>query len=335
MMNVLTTKMLAAFFTATATFAAVLPAATAANPVLAAQTPRKQGGNPAKSQANLQVTLENTPNVVAGEPIVLHYVITNTAQTEDEGIAADLGEYYGKLYTMKLVSQNGTVLPLLPKPSRRLPVSPISTEGGILMAGQSREGFVVVTQRFAMTAKGKYTLTFDANIPYMRYNPNGASQMIDYQNLRTTGLAIQGKYSFPLTVREAAPGELANVASQLRRRFLASTDVKQKERIATALFSMSPSEVLAFWKRLAYEASASDRPLIAKALAQTFTKEAADVLVKMEFNHPVQDNNGNAVSVMQTISEMSDASDAELKKYIQSLFAAHRVKVPSYPTAID
>ena len=289
-----------------------------------------------KSQVDLKVNLENELSVVAGEPVTLHYVITNTAQNEEEEIAADFGEDYGKLYTLKLVREDGTVLPLLPEPSR-----PRSTGGwgsspsGFLGSGQSREGFVVITQRFALARKGKYTLTFDANIPYTRYNPNGPNQMVDFGNLRATGLATQGKYTYPITVREAAPGDLISVANQLRRRFFASNDAKQKERLATALFSMSPSEVLPLWKRVAYEASASDRPILAKALAHTGKKEAADILVKMEFYHPVQDSAGNAVSVMRNISDMSLAGSADLQKHIQSLLAAQRAKLPSYPIAID
>ena len=60
---------------------------------------------PIKPQVDPKVTMENGPEVMAGEPIVLHYAFTNTSPYEGDWVVADFEEHYAKLATLTPVGE--------------------------------------------------------------------------------------------------------------------------------------------------------------------------------------------------------------------------------------
>ena len=270
---------------------------------------------------------------VLGQPIVLHYKITNRSNVQ--GIATQDDHYFRRWYQGVLVDENNRVVRTLPDPRPEHPAGAYSSPNPIFEPHAVREGEIVVNKLFAITRPGAYTLTINVNMPY-----TGVQNVLDVHGdrdayIRSVGTVIQRTFTFHLTVKNTDPEYLRRLADSLRGKFLAEGDPARQRIYQDELFAMPDTAAEAAWRTLAFDATVPDRLALAKALAETQSLKAADILVKMEFEMPISVIGAPPFSLLRTLKDMSNQGSPEMKATIGRLLAKHHTSVLQVPGISD
>ncbi len=273
-----------------------------------------------------------TKTVMQGEPIVLHYSLTNFG---DQKIGTHFGIYNDDWYTLSLVDQTGH--PIRPLPDLR-PVRPTSpayrTPNPFLPPGQTRTGDIVLSRFFAISHPGKYILSVDVHLPTVEVsmeeeNPSHVEEM-----LRTSSTEFRNTYRFSFVVIIADPAKLQATAEGLRQAAVQNRTKGDLSLSVDQLLSMPVATALPNW--LALVTGANGRPdLVVKSLSDFPSPRAADILANMAWDTNWQQSKYPADRILTALREMRETPDGSLRQHIDALFANHGIKATDVPQAVD
>lgn len=267
------------------------------------------------------------PTVMAGEPILLAYEITNPSDANRE---LYLGRDGDDWITAALVDEDGH-----PAKARTIP-API--RGGAYSAGM-RVGpleqcfdSLVITREFQSLHVGRWELRIGAR-PYSSFRPSRPLEMAAVPSL-----------SFTLNVTAPNPARLREIAATYRRTAAGRQGVQEESQerqesserrvrqlhqaitALRALLSMPEEYALAEWQALADIPYFRHSQLLMKELAHAMTPSAADILAQF------WDPNPGPLLIQEfpvvLLDMMYRAGDAMLRQHIEEIFAGYGKAIP-------
>ncbi len=261
---------------------------------------------------SLQMSLATPSAFSLGEPIILHYKITNnTGQRQWVYMGQDAKGWLSE----RLVDQDGASVAPLPDAAPSPP-------GGIHFNGPSidmdYEGDTVVSQRFVIPHPGHYTLTVHATLT-LGVRPPESNQSAD---------GLESDFTFPLTVTAADPAKLAAVAQGYERMAAAYKSPQWHGWYVDALLSMPEEETLPAWRALVNEPDPMFviRGQVTEDLLRVNTPAAADVLAEMLFAPGLASD--ASATIGRCLDEMYNAGSPTLRQHIADIAAAHGLSLP-------
>lgn len=294
-------------------------------------------GTSASVSADADVPLDasmrmTTKTVMQGEPIVLHYSLTNFG---DQKIGTHFGIYNDDWYTLSLVDQIGH--PIMPIPDLR-PVRPASPAHRIpnpfLSAGQTRDGDIVLSRFFAISHPGKYTLSVDVHLPMVEVSTGEENPSHVEEMLKTSSTEFSSIYRLSFVVTMTDPAKLQATAEGLRRAAVQNRAKGDLSLSVDQLLSMPVAIALPNW--LALVTGANGRPdLVVKSLSDFPSPRAADILANMIWDTNWQQSKYPADRILTALRGMRETPDARLRQHIDALFANHGIKATDVPQAVD
>ncbi len=280
---------------------------------------------------DVQVTLASGAYLSLGEPIVLHYQITNsTGQT----LVSHLGVYDTEWYTLELTDALG-------RPAVSIPDTRPADPGGLhisaerfLPPGKGPEGYIVMARYFTLTHPGKYLITFRAHLRSAPFSADEASPHELKQALSTSGTVKTQVFAFPLTVTNTNTLRLKKTAEALRQQLIQEKQVSRIRMLDDALFSMPEAQAAPSWEALA--SNPAYTLLVAGELGRVNTPKAADMLAQMLRNPRLSPDEVTTVS--QSLNEIYNNGNAPLKSHISGIAASFGISMPkkvTMPVAAD
>lgn len=272
--------------------------------------------------AGLEMSLD-THTFLRGEPIVLHYKITNGGDREmypdlRDGRNQCLEEHYKGWFSLALKDTAGKTAPavsFLPPAS-----GGAYSRGSRVEAGASYADSLVVNQWVVADHAGSYTLSVHVRLPCTL--GSGASQF---------WFPLTKDFSFPVIITPADSNRLRLKAGTLRAGWMAGSDRSQRALTLRSLFALPEQEGLPEWQALVADDSltGNDRQRAAEEIAQTKSLAAVDLLAQLCWGPQEQERTG--VPMMIYLSNMWIFGDAAMKKHIEELAAQHGEQMPFKP----
>ena len=272
----------------------------------------------------------SSPTVMMGEPLVLFCTVTNASP---EIIATYMGINLEGWLTYRLVDAAGQAVADLPDPRTKNPGG-IHVDGPRISPRGHFQSHVVLSQRFALTHAGQYSLTVQVYLPYA---PDERDNSIWPEHFEAIyGTVFRAERTFPVLVTEADPGRLRSLAEALANQFVQGLPYNDTILIES-LFSIPEEYALPSWKKGAYASGLSHIGALqdtARELTRLNSFAAADILADMIWK-PAQ-TSAEAWSRLSWISlhNMYFTAGPELKQHIQALFQEHNQALLEAPILI-
>lgn len=277
----------------------------------------------AATPINVEMTLATGSTLVQGEPVVLHYKITNAA---DQDASARLGTEDKEWYTIKVIDSAGKHVPSRIE-SRPLQVWEKGPRGVTVQSHRFQQGYLVSKYLFALP--GKYTLSVHVRLPYGLVTESNTVKREPLEKEFTE--VYENDYSFPLTLMPANENRLRANAEALER---AASNRGQSWHPAfiQALCSIPEEQAWPSWQALADDPSVSESSKVelAKQLVLLHTNKAMDILASMVWN-PAQPL-GGPVSAADWLMQAYISGDDQLRKHIKDIYARYNVPFPKHPS---
>lgn len=278
---------------------------------------------------SIEVSLATPPTIVLGEPVILHYKISNTSAGN---VGIRLGDHDDAWYTLSLVDAAGRkakartdlftedAFPEDLGGARALPHPYIA-------AGDRRESDIVVTRLFAIPRPGKYILTVHvqasyAPVPATQENPSRLEAALD-----ANGDVLTQTYTVALNINNADPARISAAAEALRQQIAhpRDRDFGRVQALSDALFSMPEAQAAASWEALA-AVDGKSVGLIADRLRRVHSIKAADILAQMMHNPNLPPDEIPFVS--RCLNQMYNTGDARLREHIRQIAASSGITLP-------
>lgn len=268
---------------------------------------------------HVAISVATSSEITLGEPIVLHYCITNDS---DHELLYLRGPYNTMWYTFTLADsaeQSASVVPDA-RPTKpggaQLGVGPY----GVLHANSTTQGYIVATRYAVPLHAGQYTLTVHVNMPYADY----VGTLRDKASLSELTHECFVKFQ----ILPANPARMRSQSQSLANLALQSKDASDQSALIEALFTMPMPEALPAWKSLIANQNASPRILehAADQLVRLPFVETADILAAMAWPATRHKIGSAAPQAQQCLKRMYDAAaGANLIKHIAAIYAAHGI----------
>ena len=212
-----------------------------------------QAGSPMTGPLSVKMSLATGQTVSLGEPIVIHYGLSNTLTGEH--LILSRGALPDDWYTISLTGGSGqAVKSIASRHTRRSSGLFQDKEVGIMHGGKAEGSIIVPTYR-TLTRPGKYTLYIHVKQPYVS-EPDAP---IDVDP--ATHFSLDQNYMLPVTITAANPSLLRNTAERLRLEAESPLYSGSSSSAVEALFSMPENPALASWQLLISDPHVPERVL--------------------------------------------------------------------------
>lgn len=285
--------------------------------------------------ASVEVALATPVTFSLGEPIMLHYKLSNLSS--DTNLAVLSGIYNTSWYTLGLTDAKGLPVRLIPDTR---PLDPPGFHAGdvsVFAIGDKRDswqdGYIVASKSFVVPRPGEYVLTLHINAAYAQVAPTLEDPTAMKSMMKSSGTTLVRDFHFPLTITAANPDVLQAKAAALQ-------EAIDKEPISTLLlpemdelFSMPEAQAAAVWEKMALQAKPMNRELIAGKLAELSSAKTADILFKMADNPA-----SGSGFVGDKLAEVYNHGSPALRQHIKSVAMQKGIQLPEQiviPRVID
>lgn len=269
------------------------------------------------SSLTVQTALASGNVTSLGEPIVLHYTISNPT---DKAVTYNVGPSNTEWYTLRLVDGLG-------RPSNALPNRPARTQGGLynfpvvsIPPGTSCDGDIVVTRYLAPSHPGNYTLGV-----HLQFSPPAAWETPSSEPVVTRQTQ---DFAFPITVTAANSIRLKAIAEQLRQKALDVNSVGKSRLVLERLLSLPASEAKPSWEALINHPTTPSTVLseMAEQLGISGSSAAPELLAQMLFNRPPGTGSNDTLvraSVDRALTEIYDTGNTQIRQTMTQAFINH------------
>ena len=267
-----------------------------------------------------KVSLLTKSTFVQGEPIILHYSVSNTS---DEKLGLDWGGKEG--YSLALTDQTGAMSVIQHKqPTNRGAYAEMDP---FMRSGGKYETFFAIPQRSVNLRPGRYTLTVRVRLPYTTTESNEQNPLKVEKKIKASGNVFSKDFRFPLIVTAPNDGVLRSTAASLLKSI--STRPYGPEYIADtdALFSMPEAQAAASWQELATYPNAMNSSLIADRLGSVGSIKASDLLLKMLDNPALPP--AASMLVSRKLAEVYNSGNTALRSHLKNAMMQRGVNVPN------
>lgn len=266
------------------------------------------------------VTMTTNNTITQGEPIVLHYHVTNTG---DKELAMGISMDETRFLTQSLEDASGEVT----QGHRQADTTDDQTglfNGGVIASHSSRAGDVVANRWFRPLAPGTYTLSVHTSISY-----GDADQVAQTVPHTKIGDFRQDReeFQFQVVVTPAMPSRLQTMAEQLEQEIVQQPtwNSSQRQLLLGELFSLPEAQALPSWKKLASSSLSWALNDFIENLMHIKTAATADILLDMIVSHS-KDPNADIYIHSALINAMAVTyrdGDLPLQQHIRALYAAN------------
>lgn len=268
------------------------------------------------------VTMTTSSTITQGEPIVLHYRVTNTGSKE---LAMGISMDETRFLTQSIEDTGGNVT------AGKRPVDANSTDdqtglfnGGIIASHSTLTGDVVTNQWFHSLAPGTYTLSVQTSISYG--DADQVAQTVPYTKVRDFRQDRED-FQFRVVITPAVPSRLQATAQRLEQEIVQQPawNTPQRKLLLGELFSLPEAQALPSWKKIAAS------PLSSWALSDVVdnlmhikTAATAGILIDMivsQSQKPYADIYINS-SLVSAMAVTYRDGDPILQQHIRTLYAS-------------
>jgi len=277
--------------------------------------PQQASGEP---ELQVQMSLNSNSTFSLGEPIVLKYKILNTSIDRAETYT---GTDQKGWITETLSDAQGHVVPIeathLWHQSGGAHMDSVSVS-----PSASATGYVVFDPWATVQAAGKYKFSVHTRLPYAL---GAQAEEVARDRYEDTGDVAVGDFTFSLVVTPRASQSLKRAAEILKRNVQDAKLHDWSSAFVEALFSMPEADVSSVWQELISDPSTSAfvLGLAAEQLARLHSITAADLVAQMRWGAARPLKAGETPLGAVELDRMFQFGDAELRKHIDSLYAAH------------
>lgn len=273
------------------------------------------------------VTLTTSHTLSLGEPIVLHYEVSNNSTAEQ--LSFEGGPHHQGWYRLSVTNATRkriTAAMLKPSLDELNPQGLHQSPEISLLPGGSIEGDIVATQVLAITQPGDYVLTLRVPITYY-LEPIGAW----YPKGRPADqvpMTFTRNFDFPLKVTPADPKRLQATAETLSRELQDVKYAGQSKALLAALSSLPEAVALPSWQALVLDPAISPAVLskAVELLGGLRSPGAADLLGQALFDRAPSvgaDEDGVRASARKAVAEMYNLGDDQMKQRLEQVYAQH------------
>ena len=292
--------------------------------IVAMQPARAEATYPEPLQ--VQMKLVSAKTFAPGEPVVVHYTITNASLSDEAALT--VGDNGNEWYNIKAVDAAGRLVPprLLLAPQVRRQEGSYQSAERTLAPGQKVEGNIVASDFLPVTLPGQYSLHVGVSLAYiMKPTAEEASaETIDGSH------KLSVDFAFRTTVTAKNPATVRAVAEQLRRQLLDATSTENSKTTEEELFAMP---ALPVWQSLVTDPATNDIVLTdaAEQLSLRPSRSSADLVAQILWEPgagPETRSVAQNERIWSAMSRIYDTAPPSLKPYIQSLYIEHGVSAP-------
>lgn len=290
----------------------------------------------ASCPVKIQVSVDGSSTMLLGEPLSLHYRMTNVSA--DQGVGVGLGTNGTQWYSLSLTDASGKSAQIVPDDRPLNPRGLHSTGTYFLPPNGYQEDHIVVTRFFRFLHSGKYTLTVKSHVAYATEVATEETSLDSSlgQDIRSSGKTSTGEFVFPVTVSESDPVRLETRSTALREAATAEKHGQKYRALLDALFSMPETQAARDWEILASGAGRMDSEVIADELSQVHSARATTLLVQMLDNPNITADEKSYIKTK--INETYNSGDSQLRANIKSIAASRGIKMPEHvamPQVVD
>jgi hypothetical protein len=276
----------------------------------------------------VQVTLATNSTLSVGEPIVLHYKVSNNSTTKQ--LSFDSGPRHEGWYRLSLTNATGKQITAATPQSSLDEVAPQGLHPASeisLLPGGNTEGDIVATQSFAVTQPGDYVLTLHIPVTYY-VEPIGAW----YPKGRPADqipMSFAQDYNFHLKVMPMDQKRLQSDAEMLNRELHNPKFSPQRETLLAALSSLPEAVALPSWQSLVLDPTTPSAVLSSavELLGGLRSLGAADLLGQIIFDRIPSSSEageeGVKASARRAVAEMYNLGDDRIKQKLEQVYAGH------------
>lgn len=280
-------------------------------------------GLPAKAEEDsveVQISLVSRATITQGEPILLHYTISNVT---NHTIAVGLGLYNTDWYQLSLVGHGGANAAPLPDERPMNPQGAFATPRNLIDAGGNLSGYIVATRFLAISHSGSYTLGIHLHLPYLSTEDDRI--VPQDKTIRASGTSIEQIFNFPIVVLPPDTVQLLKTATLLRQQYSQRKNEDRSMALLDALFSMPEAQASPIWESLANDPKES-ADLIASKLRHVNTITAADILAGMLQKR--DRNQDELAAVSRNLNEMYNTANPPLKAHLRQIATSYGITLP-------
>jgi flagellar hook-basal body complex protein FliE len=281
-----------------------------------------------------KVSLVTDSKMVQGQPILLHYTLTNFSNNESLGI--HMGINKTEWYTLSLMDGAGRSAMLIPdnRPQKSAGAHRGTFERLPPLASSS--GYIVVSRFFAVQHPGNFLVKVHISAPYATGDAGIESTAQMESDIKNGDMIFTKDFALPLTVAPTNVLALQETASSLKQDFLRNRNSDLHDADLDALFSMPEAVAAPVWEALAGEASAWDTKAVARKLAERRSIRATDALVGMLDNPALRQY--DRTYIKRCIDEIYNDANTSLHNHIKALATSRGTTMSEkteIPTTID
>ncbi len=282
---------------------------------------------------DLKMTLVTNTRFSAGEPVVVHYIIRNTAATGQ--ITFHSGQKNNEWYGFSLMDSKGRDITATPPHSAEDTQGLHQSPEASIPHGDRMEGDLVVTRYLIVSSPGTYTLVVHATTPYYLERDN-VGWYPEGRPSDTPLIDSTQDFRFPLTVTAADPAVLRITADSLRRKLNDTGYVRQWKSLAEQLFSLPENEAFSAWRTLLTDPATNDLVLTTAADQLTSQPDAtkAELLAEALWDSAEPMDNAAHPGAWKALLKMYRRADPVLKQRIHSLYSTHGISDASILEAL-
>ena len=295
---------------------------------------RSAYANPHISDAvSIQMSLLSSSQFSLGEPIVLRYRLTNVSHQDvtayvgpdAPGPASINGEM--RWLKIKITDTNGNEVPALPNPDV-VQHSGLQFTGCRVQAGQSQQGYVVLSKSYVFSHPGYYSLVVVAQIPFdsgETPTENAPGQELPFE-APPAYLASQ-RFSCSLRVMPKDLQKLQALAGNLRGGVTSEPDVAKTTMLIESLFSLPEEQAWPEWQTLASDPTLSQftQVTVIQQLRRINTLKATDILAQALWASSTGTSAAAKANINGALQSMYLGGDTKVKRHVRSLYVAHGV----------
>lgn len=283
---------------------------------------------------SIQMSLLSGSRLSFGEPIVLQYKLTNISdQVATAYVGPDVpgpAQMSGEMrwLRIKLSDAQGSVVPVMPS-LNAAQHNGLQFTGCSVQAGQSQQGYIVLSKSYMIPHPGDFSLVVLAQLPLDievgKPAENAPGQEVPFET-PPAYLATQ-RFSFALHVTPADPKKLRGLAGTLRREATGEFDVAKATMLIESLFSLPEEQAWPEWQTIATDPTLfpSTQLGVIKQLRRLNTLKATDILARALWAAPSSKNMAAQASRNEALHSMYLGGNPKIKQHIRSLYIAHGV----------
>ena len=280
------------------------------------------------------LALVTDSRIVQGQPIILHYRLTNPSS--NQGLGVHVGINKTEWYSLGLTDGAGRSASLIPDNRPRKPAGAHRGTFERLLPLASSSGYIVVSQFLAVQHPGRFVLKVHVATPYAAEDADMEDTAHIMADIKKGRMVFTKNFAFPLTILPTNVLALQETANTLRQDFLKKSNADLHDADLEALFSMPEAIAAPVWAALADEAGGSDAIIIARRLSELRSIQASDVLIGMLENPAL--NRYSKTYITGCINNTYNNADRSLRDHIRAVAADRGITMPQkaeVPTTID